>query len=198
MRPMAIILGLMNMGSMISGAVFVLWAQEVLNVGPVVFAIVGMGGAVGGIAGGWLTEKIAARLGSGTCLAITLASGAVTNTLLGATTRWPIAFALFGIEIFFGTLWNVITVSLRQRLIPDHLLGRVNSVYRFFAWGSMPIGAAIGGAVVATADSFTTRDWALRSTWFVSGAMYLALFVVGRQKLTTAKIDAAHATVLNV
>jgi hypothetical protein len=34
-----------------------------------------------------------------------------------------------------GTLWNVITVSLRQRLIPDHLLGRVNSVYRFFAWG---------------------------------------------------------------
>ena len=33
-------------------------------------------------------------------------------------------------------LWNVITVSLRQAIIPDHLLGRVNSVYRFFGWGA--------------------------------------------------------------
>ena len=32
------------------------------------------------------------------------------------------------------------------------LLGRVNSVYRFLAWGSIPIGAAIGGVIVAVLD----------------------------------------------
>ncbi|WP_316042168.1 hypothetical protein [Nocardiopsis sp. CNR-923] len=42
-------------------------------------------------------------------------------------------------------VWNVITVSLRQRVTPDGLLGRVNSAYRLVAWGTMPLGAALGG-----------------------------------------------------
>jgi hypothetical protein len=55
----------------------------------------------------------------------------------------PVTFAfllLFGVFSFSAVLWNVIAVSLRQTIIPDHLLGRVNSVYRFFAWGMTPIG----------------------------------------------------------
>jgi hypothetical protein len=100
---------------------------------------------------------------------------------------------LFAVEALLATLWNVITVSLRQTIIPAQLLGRVNSVYRFFAWGMMPIGAAIGGATVVVIDQFASRDWALRSTWFLSGAIHLALFVVGRARLTTDKIEAARA-----
>ena len=92
----------------------------------------------------------------------------------------------------FGLLWNVITVSLRQTIIPSHLLGRVNSVYRFFAWGMMPIGAAIGGILVAVFDSFTSRSFALRMTWVANGVIHIGLFVVGRAKLTTAKIEAAR------
>lgn len=42
-------------------------------------------------------------------------------------------------------VWNVVTVSLRQRITPDRLLGRVNSGYRLVAWGTMPVGAAAGG-----------------------------------------------------
>ena len=48
--------------------------------------------------------------------------------------------------MLLAVLWKVITVSLRQTIIPDELLGRVNSVYRFFGWGMMPIGALLGGA----------------------------------------------------
>ena len=44
-----------------------------------------------------------------------------------------------------GALWNVIAVSLRQRVTPDRMLGRVNSAYRLFAWGRRPIGALAGG-----------------------------------------------------
>ena len=44
-------------------------------------------------------------------------------------------------------MWNIITVSLRQRITPDHLLGRMNATYRLFAWGVMPIGALLGGLV---------------------------------------------------
>lgn len=42
-------------------------------------------------------------------------------------------------------MWNVVTVSLRQATVPHHLLGRLNSSYRFLAWGTLPAGAAIAG-----------------------------------------------------
>jgi len=91
----------------------------------------------------------------------------------------------------------VITVSFRQTIIPDHLLGRVNSVYRFFGWGMMPIGAALGGLIVVAAESFATRELALRMPWFVAGGMSLVLFVFAAPKLTTAKFAAARAAALS-
>ena len=65
--------------------------------------------------------------------------------------------------MFTGVLWNVITVSLRQTIIPDRLLGRVNSVYRFFGWGAIPIGGLIGGVLVAVLDGPLSRESALRA-----------------------------------
>ena len=193
LRPMAIILGLMNMGSMISGSLLVLFVQEVLGQGATVFAVIGMGGAVGAVLGGGFASRASKRLGSGTCLAITLGSTAVISPFVGLARWWPMVFALFAVETLLGTLWNVITVSLRQAIIPSHLLGRVNSVYRFFAWGMMPIGALIGGVVVAVTTTFTSRSNALRAVWFVNGAVHLLLFVAGRRYLTTERIESARA-----
>jgi MFS family permease len=45
-------------------------------------------------------------------------------------------------------VWDVVTVSLRQAIIPTHIFGRVNSVYRLVAWGSMSLGALGGGILV--------------------------------------------------
>ncbi len=48
----------------------------------------------------------------------------------------------------FGThtiVWNVVTVTLRQQLVPDQLFGRVNSVYKLLAMGTVPLGALLGG-----------------------------------------------------
>ena len=75
-------------------------------------------------------------------------------------------------------LWNVITVSLRQIIIPDDLLGRVNSVYRFFAWGMMPLGLLAGGGVVTLVEAIWSRDLALRMPFYIGGAVYALLFVV--------------------
>ncbi len=94
---------------------------------------------------------------------------------------------------FVGTLWNVITVSFRQSVIPDHLLGRVNSVYRFFGWGMMPIGAALGGLIVVIVDQFASRDLALRMTWLIAGVLSLLLFAAAGPRLTTAKFAEARA-----
>lgn len=193
LRPMAIVLGLMNLAGMVSTSVLVLFAQEVLHIGPRLFAVIGFGGALGGIAGGAVASWASTRWGPGTCLAVVLAVLAIAPFMTGLVAVWPVTLAMFGVQATFGTLWNVITVSLRQALIPDHLLGRVNSVYRFFAWGMMPLGAALGGVVVLAVTAIAGRPTALRATWFVQAAILAALFVVGRRRLTTARIDAARA-----
>jgi MFS family permease len=193
LRPMAIILGLLNGASMVSGATLVLFAQEVLDIGPLLFTVLFFGGAIGGLIGGNLAPSISKRLGSGTALAVALGGLTIGPVIIGLVPWWPLVIVVFGAEAFLGILWNVITVSLRQTIIPNRLLGRVNSVYRFFAWGMIPIGAALGGVIVWVLERQVDRDFALRATWFAQAAIIGACFVFGRAKLTTAKIEAARA-----
>lgn len=194
LRPMAIILGLMNGAGMIYMATFVLFAQEVMGVGPLLFTIVFFGAAVGGFVGGNVAPAVSKRLGSGPSLALTLGGGAVLPALIALVPAWPVVLVLLGINSLLGVIWNVITVSLRQTIIPGHLLGRVNSVYRFFAWGMLPIGAALGGLIVFVVERFADRDLALRATWLVAALVHVGLFVFGRARLTTDKIEAARSS----
>jgi MFS family permease len=214
LRPMAIILGLLNALGAMSWATFVLFAQEDLDldtglftgvlgslgralgfetVGTFTFAVLMMSGAVGGVAGSLLAPKISRAIGSGPSLYLTIATGAVTALVTGLATRWWIAFLMAALGVFTALLWNVITVSLRQAIIPDVLLGRVNSVYRFFAWGMMPLGSLFGGAVVAVGATVVSRSAALRWPFFVVAAGYTVLLVYAIPRLTTARIEAARA-----
>ncbi len=193
LRPMAIILGLMNGLSMIVFATFVLFAQEILQTSAFTFAILGTGGAVGGLAATAFASKVSDRLGSGTSLYVTLIAGALFPLIIGVSSSWLVVWAAFALMTFAAILWNVITVSLRQTIIPDRLLGRVNSVYRFFAWGMMPIGSVIGGLLVVGTESVGSRELALRMPWFIAAASYALLFVYAAPRLTTEKMEAARA-----
>lgn len=190
---MAIILGLMNMASAISGAVYVLFAQDVLKVTPFVFTLIGFGFALGGIVGSIVAPWMSRTFGSGTCLAITLLSTTITQFVIGWLSWWVLVALVAMLGTLLSSSWNVITVSLRQSIIPEHLLGRVNSVYRFFAWGMMPIGAAVGGVVVTLVDRIATRETALRSVWWLDAAIHLGLFVAGLRLLSTDRLEAARA-----
>lgn len=192
LRPLAITLGLLNGLGMVAGATLVLFAQEVLLTSPTEFAILSTGGAVGGIVGGWTASSVSQRLGSGPSLWTTLIVGGLTSIVIGFASWWPLVWIMFTISMYVAVLWNVITVSLRQTIIPDRLLGRVNSVYRFFAWGSIPIGALIGGAIILVGEQSTSRDMALRLPWFVSGVGQLVLLGFAARHLTTARIDGAR------
>jgi MFS family permease len=192
LRTMAIILGVTNGAMMITTSTFVLFAQEVLDVGPLLFTVIGFGGAIGAVVGGAVAAQVTRRLGAGTCLSLTLGGTAVISALIGLSSHWAPVLVLFAVMTMLGILWNVITVSLRQSIIPSHLLGRVNSVYRFFAWGMMPIGAVIGGLTVLVVDTFASREWALRTTWLVCAAIHVWLYVWGRAALTTERLDAAR------
>ena len=193
LRPMAIILGFMNgVGSMVT-ATYILFAQEVLKTSVFVFAVLGMAAAVGGIIGGLLAPKISEKFGSGPSLWLAMILAPVGTAIIGFTSTWQVVWVVTVFQTIAAVLWNTITVSLRQSIIPSHLLGRVNSVYRFFAWGSIPIGMFLGGALVAIGQVFLSREMALRTPYFTGAILGLLIFALSASKLTTSAINKARA-----
>ena len=163
LRTMALTLGMLNLLGTMSMALIVLWGQEVLGTSTTEFAILMTAAAFGGVLGGWVASSVTRRIGSGPSLGVTLWGGGLCTIAIGLVSSWPIAWLLMFVMMFGAVLWNVITVSLRQTIIPDRLLGRVNSVYRFFGWGAISIGGLLGGILVAALDGPLSRENALRA-----------------------------------
>jgi MFS family permease len=193
LRPMAIILGALNLVGTMVAATFILYTQEVLNTSVFVFAVLGTAGAVGGIAGGLVAPKISEKIGSGPSLWLSLAMGPIGAVIIGISNSWHVVWVVLLFQSFLSVLWNTITVSLRQSIIPTYLLGRVNSVYRFFGWGSIPIGMFLGGAIVSISQFFVSREVALRTPYLVGAVLGILIFIFAAPRLTTKAINQARA-----
>lgn len=193
-RTLAILLGLMNLLGNVAFTVSVLFVQDVLGLYEGwQFGIVTTGFAAGAVTGSLLADRVTKRLSPGTALVTSIIGMGTAVTLMGLL-PWAVLFWLCGVLAgVFIVIWNVITVSLRQRLIPDHLLGRVNSVYRFFGWGTIAIGTALSGLLVTVGESFLTREWALRAVFVLAGLGHLALVGYAARRVNTGEIRAAEA-----
>ena len=188
-RNLAIILGLLNFTGTLVGATYILFAQEVLKVDVKIFAILGIAGAIGGLIGSSFGDKISKKLGGGPTLKFALITGPVGAIIIGLTNSWIVVFIVTAIESLSAVLWNLITVSLRQSVIPSHLIGRVNSVYRFFGWGTIPLGMIFGGLIVSLLQNFMIREYALRAPYLISAIIGTILFIFAAPFLTTARIE---------
>lgn len=195
LRSLAIALGVLNASSALATAVFVLFGQEVAGLDAAAFGLLMTGSAIGAVIGSLVGPGLTRRLRSGTALALSVVVLAVTDGSLGLMSSfWPLWSASL-IGGAFVVVWNVITVSLRQSLIPDRLLGRVNAVYRFFGWGTIAIGTLLGGLLVAVLEPAVGREWALRLPFLVSAAVQLALLVWAWPRIGNGPIAAARAAV---
>ncbi|MGH2740523.1 MAG: MFS transporter [Actinomycetota bacterium] len=162
LRALALMLGALNLIGTATMATFLLFALEVLGVNEIGFGALLSSTAVGSVVGGLIGGRLTGRFGAGPLLLAVIVLQVAVYSLIGITSNPIVVGGMFVIYGFTAIVWNVITVSLRQAIIPDRLLGRVNSVYRFFGWGAMPIGAAIGGLL---AEAF-----GLRAPWFFAAA----------------------------
>ena len=160
------------------GIALVLHAQENLGLGAQAYGLVLASGAIGGIAGSLIGPWVAARLGRARTMQWMLAASAppfVAMALAPGAVMLGVAFMLFELS---GLIWNIVSVSTRQRLIPDALLGRVNSFYRPLAWGMMPVGLIASGLIVWWAEGPLTREVALVLPFWVAAAGFVALTVL--------------------
>jgi MFS family permease len=130
-----------------------------------------------------IADRIERRLGRSRSLVLTIVAGAAMAGVPALTANPFVIGAVSFVGGLTIVLWNVITVSLRQRISPDRLLGRVNSGYRLVAWGSLPLGAVLAGVLA--------NLFGLRAVFGVMGAATLALLAL-MPFLTDAAIDAAE------
>ena len=163
LRVVAALLGVLNFANQMGQAVLVLLATQTLHVGSVVYGFLLAVTAVGSVAGGLACPPLTRRLGLLPSLIIAGAAEAALFVGLGLAPDPAVAAVMLAGQGFVVTMWNVVTVSLRQRIVPAHLLGRVNSVYRMLGWGLMPLGALAGGFVAHAAG--------LRAPYVVAGLL---------------------------
>jgi MFS family permease len=170
-RTLAIMLGITNMTVMFGDAIFVKYAAVELGVTGRAYGFLLALTAIGSILGGLLGEKIAKRLGVAQSIVYSyFVFGAVGIIYFFVPNIWAVAIAA-SLQGVASTTWNVVTVSLRQRVIPTELFGRVNSVYRFIGTGSIGIGALIGGQI-----AYSTN---LRMPFLVAAIIGLGALAIG-------------------
>ncbi|MGD0605433.1 MAG: MFS transporter [Streptosporangiaceae bacterium] len=158
LRTMAILIGLLNVTLTAATAVLVLLARERLGLGSVGYSLLFTAMAAGGILGSvigdrlvrWVTATWTIRIGL-------LVEAGMHLSLATSRNAYLVGFALFAFGVH-GALWTIVGASLRQRLTPPEMLGRVGSTGLFIAAGGNCVGALLGG-VVASGISITAPYW---------------------------------------
>ncbi|GAA4834647.1 MFS transporter [Kitasatospora terrestris] len=147
LRMLAVAMGLMNISYGGAFAAYVLYARERLGFSEVGYGFLLAATAVGGVVGTVSVARLDARFGAATLLRAGMVVETLTHLVL-AVTRSPwvagLTLVLFGAH---ATIWGVVSVTLRQRVTPEGMLGRINSVYLLFSMGGFAIGSLLGGLV---------------------------------------------------
>jgi predicted MFS family arabinose efflux permease len=167
-RVLTLASGAANFCEYIALSVMVLFATQVLGLDERGFGLLlgsmAIGGVIGGLVSGWVVAKFGGRLVAIVTLSICplmwLGIG-----FFGRDALTVVAFFLvFSIAI---SLWSVVALSVRQRMIPDALLGRVTSASRMISFGAIPLGSLVGG--------YVAKNFGLIAPWIFGGALSLCV-----------------------
>jgi Major Facilitator Superfamily len=186
LRTLAAMTGLFNLATNATFAVFVLYAvgpDSAMGLTEVSYGLLFATIAAGSLIGALVADPVIRRLGRSRSLFLGLLGGVGTVGVAAVTTIPLVIAAAFLLGGLTNALWNVVAVSLRQRITPDRILGRINSSYRLVAWGTRPLGAAAGGLLGELLG--------LRAVFAIAAAVILAT-LVGMTRITDTAISTAE------
>jgi MFS family permease len=153
LRNISLMMALVNFVAATTGAQIVLFAKQHLEVSNaelgILFAAQGAGIVVTGLTAGWFRKRWSF---STVALGALMASGALTIGYAVAPWYWLVV-PLLGLSAGLGILFNINTTSLRQKIVPNEMLGRVMSIAGVLAWSAIPLGALLGAAIITATDN---------------------------------------------
>ncbi|WP_327186635.1 MFS transporter [Streptomyces sp. NBC_01334] len=172
LRALALTAALSNFGSQIVTTMLPILFVRELDLPAGALGLFWGAGGLGLLLGAWCARPLAARLGHGRALGLTglaLAPAALLVPLVGRGPWLWIAGAAWVLTLLKTGVDNVLGVSLRQRMTPDALLGRMNATFRFLLTGALAVGAAVSGLIGELAG--------VRATLWVGGALLAVNFL---------------------
>ncbi len=126
----------------------VLFALDGLGLSDAGYGILLAVAAVGNVVGGMMAGRLDRRFGARILLPASGVAAGLAYAVCGWASGAALAALALGVEGVAVAVGNVANLALRQRIIPNELLGRVGNVVRFFVFGAMPLGALAGGFLV--------------------------------------------------
>src|SRR5918992_707518 len=151
LRAQAACTGTSNFFSNVAFAIILVYLVRELGLSAAVIGIAFSIGSAGSLLAAFTATRLSRRYGIGpTTIAVGLLWGPSTLLIaLAPEGDAAIAFLVAAVVVggFSIVTYNIIQVSYRQAICPTRLQGRMNSVMRFIVWGTIPIGALVGGAL---------------------------------------------------
>ncbi len=158
MRTLALTIFTFNITFGAAWSVLVLYANERLGMGPVGFGLLTTAVAAGGLVGTVIYGRLERRFSLADIMRGGLLIETVTHLVLALTTSAVVALGMLVVFGGHAFVWGTTSTVVRQRAVPDALLGRVTGVYRVAIFGGIVIGTPIGG-LLATAFGITAPFW---------------------------------------
>lgn len=168
-----------NLTGSAANALTMLYMVRELHLSAVTIGVIEAVGAVGGFCGALVVTPITRKLGEGATIIVTAAIFAPMPfvyplaSVLPAVPTLIVGFICFMMMV---VAYNIATVSFRQRLCPPEMLGRMNASARFIVWGTIPIGAFIGGVM-------GTHLGVLPTLWIAATAGIASVLPVASRRL---------------
>lgn len=146
-RTLALTLTAFNITFGAAFSVYVLYARERLGLGEVGFGLLMTAGALGSLVGSTAYQWLEKRFSMAQLMRMGLVVETVTHLVLALTSTAWVAGAMMAVFGVHAMVWGSTSTTVRQRAVPEHLLGRVTSVYLIGAVGGMALGSLIGGLI---------------------------------------------------
>lgn len=170
-RTLVLIILVFNVTWAAPWSVLVLYATQHLGMGAVGYGALTTASALGGLVGigsfGWLEKHVSFATLMRVCLSLEV----LMHLSFAVTTNGAVAFAImFGFGMY-AFVWGTISTTVRQRLVPMELQGRIASVNMVGVFGGLVIGQLLGGIIA--------QAWGLTAPWWFAffGSLITLLLV---------------------
>ncbi|MCY9787134.1 MFS transporter [Nocardiopsis sp. EMB25] len=169
-RNISALVTVVNLTQALTQSVLVLYVLQVLGLGQSVYGLVlaasGIGALLGGVLGRQLRRRIPAHVLFTACVLVTVP----VFVVLALTSNAYVVCLMLALNAFAGITANVLLQSLRQMIVPDAMMSRVNSIIGLLALGvGLPLGSLVGG--------FLAEAWGIRAPFWVAAMIVTASFL---------------------
>jgi MFS family permease len=176
-RQLAGCSGTINLASSMATAVQVIFLVHVLHVDTAYTGLVFALASLGGIAGGALSGRMARWIGSARVIWVSILVFGLPQILAPlAEPGWRVALfpVGLGVSYFAIVIYNVAAATYRQAVCPPQLMGRMAAATRWIAWGAIPFGGVLGGALGTLIGIRPTLWIAFAGSWAAGFWVYFS------------------------